>query len=72
LEYSLNDVKIYVYTNRGKISIEFNPDRFRPVEVPILLSDTDKIQKKGAVIRYSLNDIIKDQLNYFIKKENRI
>jgi GDPmannose 4,6-dehydratase len=72
LEYSLNDVKIYVYTNKGKIYIEFNPDRFRPAEVPILLSDTEKIQKKGAVIRHTLNDIIKDQLNYFIKKENRI
>ena len=72
LEYSLKDVKIYVYTNKGRISIEFNPDRFRPAEVPILLSDTEKIQKKGAVIQHTLNDIIKDQLNYFIKKENRI
>ena len=51
LEYSLKDVKIYVYTNKGRISIEFNPDRFRPAEVPILLSDTEKIQKKGAVIQ---------------------
>jgi len=72
LEYSLKDVKIYVHTNKGKISIEFNPDLFRPAEVPILLSDTGKIQKKGAVIQHTLNDIIKDQLNYFIKKENRI
>ncbi len=72
LEYSINDARIYVYTNKGKLSIEFNADRFRPAEVPILLSDTGKIQKKGAVVQHTLNDIIKDQLNYFIKKENRI
>ncbi len=72
LEYNLNDNGIYVYTNQGRISIKFNPDRFRPAEVPILLSDTAKIQKIGANIEHSLSDIVKDQLNYFIKKENRI
>jgi GDPmannose 4,6-dehydratase len=72
LEYSINDARIYVHTNKGKLSIEFNADRFRPAEVPILLSDTGKIRKKGAVVQHTLKDIIKDQLNYFIKKENRV
>jgi len=72
LEYALKDKGIYAYTDKGKLAIEFNPDRFRPAEVPILLSNTEKIEKLGAKIEYKLNDIIKDQLNYYLKKENRI
>ncbi len=72
LEYTLKDKGIYVHTDQGKLLIEFNADRFRPAEVPILLSNTEKIQKIGSKIEYSLNDIIKDQLNYFLKKENRL
>ena len=72
LEYTLKDKGIYTYTDKGKISIEFNPDRFRPAEVPILFANTEKIQKLGAEIEYKLNDIIKDQLNYYLKKENRV
>ncbi|MCE7698466.1 MAG: GDP-mannose 4,6 dehydratase, partial [Methanobacterium paludis] len=58
-------------TNKGDITVEFNPERFRPAEVPILLSDTNKIENIGAKTVHSLNDIIKDQLNYFLKNENR-
>ena len=72
LEYTIRDKGIYAHTDKGKLAIEFNPDRFRPAEVPILLSNTEKIQKLGAKIEYKLNDIIKDQLNYYLKKENRV
>ena len=72
LEYTLEDKGIKVHTDKGIVPIEFNPDRFRPAEVPILFADTEKIQGIGAKIEYSLNDIIKDQLNYFLKKENRV
>ena len=72
LEYTLEDRGIKVHTDKGTIPIEFNPDRFRPAEVPILFANTAKIQKIGAKIEHSLNDIIKDQLNYFLKKENRL
>jgi GDPmannose 4,6-dehydratase len=72
LEYTLEDRGIKVHTDKGTVPIEFNPDRFRPAEVPILFADTEKIQKIGAKIEHSLNDIIKDQLNYFLKKENRL
>jgi GDPmannose 4,6-dehydratase len=71
LEYTIEDKGIKVDTQQGEVMIEFNPDRFRPAEVPILLADTNKIQKLGATIEYSLNNILKDQLNYFLKKENR-
>jgi GDPmannose 4,6-dehydratase len=72
LEYALEDKGIKVHTDKGMVQIEFNPDRFRPAEVPILFADTKKIQGIGAKIEHSLNDIIKDQLNYFLKKENRL
>ncbi|AUB59668.1 MAG: GDP-mannose 4,6-dehydratase [Methanobacterium sp.] len=71
LEYTLEDKGIKVNTTHGDVTIEFNPDRFRPAEVPILFADTKKIQSIGSKIDYTLNDIIKDQLNYFLKKENR-
>jgi GDPmannose 4,6-dehydratase len=72
LEYTIADKGIYAHTDKGKIAVEFNPDRFRPAEVPILLSNTKKIQKSGVKIEYKLNHIIKDQLNYYLKKENRV
>jgi GDPmannose 4,6-dehydratase len=71
LEYTIKDKGIRVNTQQGDVMIEFNPDRFRPAEVPILLADTNKIQRLGAKIEFSLNNILKDQLNYFLKKENR-
>jgi GDPmannose 4,6-dehydratase len=67
LEYTLNDKGINVYTDKGKIAVNFDPDRFRPAEVPIMLADTRKIQEIGAKTDHSLRDIITDQLNYFIK-----
>ena len=65
LEYTIKDKGINVHTDKGKVRVTFDPERFRPAEVPIMLSDTRKIQKIGAKIDYSLKDIIKDQLNYF-------
>jgi len=72
LEYTREDKGIKVHTDKGTVPIEFNPDRFRPAEVPILFADTAKIKNIGAKIDHSLNDIINDQLNYFLKKENRL
>ena len=40
LEYSIQDKGINVHTDQGKVAVEFNPDRFRPAEVPIMLADT--------------------------------
>lgn len=72
LEYTIQDKGINVNTDQGKLVIEFNPDRFRPAEVPLILSDNQRIQKIGGKIKYSLSDVIQDQLNYFELKENRV
>lgn len=72
LNYESNDNGIYAYSDNDKIKIEFNKNRFRPAEVPILLSDTKKIEKLGFKSKLSLNKIIKDQLNYYLKEMNRV
>ena len=72
IEYTIEDRGILVHTDKGIIEIEFDPKKFRPAEVNILMSDTMKIREKGFEIKYSLKDIIRDQLNYFLKEENRV
>lgn len=71
LEYTVEDEGIMVHTDKGQILIEFDRERFRPADVPILMSDTGKIQQLGYEIRHTLQDIISDQLNYFLDKKNR-
>lgn len=72
LEYNIQDKGIKVTTDSGPINIEFNPDRFRPAEIPFVLCDNRKIQKIGGKIACSLSDVINDQLDYFDRKENRV
>jgi len=72
IEYAIDDKGIIVHTDKGKILIEFDPKRLRPAEVSTLMSDTRKIQEIGFETKHGLNDIIRDQLNYFLKKENRV
>ncbi|MCK9150778.1 GDP-mannose 4,6-dehydratase [Methanobacterium alcaliphilum] len=72
IDFQIEDKGIIVETDKGDIPVNFDPNRFRPAEVPILLADTNKIQQLGCEIEYSLSDVIRDQLNYFIKKENRL
>ena len=67
LVFDSSDVGILVTTDKGTITIEFDQDRFRPSDVPILLSDTAKIQQIGFKINHSIKDIINDQLNYFLE-----
>lgn len=72
LEYTIGDKGINVNTDQGKVVIEFNPERFRPADVPLILCDNQKIRKIGGKIEYSLSDVINDQLDYFDLKENRV
>ena len=66
LEFSLLDRGITAITDKGKITIEFDEERFRLAEVPILLTMTAKIEELGFKTQRSLKDIINDQLNYFL------
>lgn len=65
LNFNLDDKGIMVFTNSEKIKIEFDKSRFRPADVPIVLSNNGKISKLGFKMKYSLDYIIKDQLNFF-------
>lgn len=64
LNFDLDDKGILVFTDSEKIKIEFDKNRFRPADVPIMLSNNEKISKLGFKVKYSLNNIIKDQLNF--------
>lgn len=72
IEFTIKDKGMWVYTDKGKILIEFDPGRFRDADVPILMSDTRKIQNLGFRIEHKLEDIIRDQLNYFMNTENQM
>jgi GDPmannose 4,6-dehydratase len=71
LEYTFEDDGLRVKTDKGNITVVFDSNRFRPAEVPTLMSDARKIQKLGFKITKSLEDIIKDQVNYYLNPENR-
>jgi len=66
LEFQPADLGIVAITNKGKVTIEFDAEKFRPAEVPWLLTKTAKIQELGFKINHSLRDIINDQLNYYL------
>ena len=71
LEYDLADQGLLVETNKRSFKIEFEESRFRPSDVPILLSNINKIQELGFEPKRSLHDIIQDQINYYLDYENR-
>jgi GDPmannose 4,6-dehydratase len=71
LEYTLEDGGIRIKTNKDDLTVLFDESRFRPAEVPILMSDTRKIQSLGFRATRSLEDIIRDQINYYLNPENR-
>lgn len=66
LSFGIKDKGIIIETNKGEIKVEFNPMFFRSSEVPILMSDTSKIKKIGFKTKYSIKDIIMDQLNFYL------
>jgi GDPmannose 4,6-dehydratase len=66
LEFQPADLGIIAITDKGKIIIEFDAERFRSAEVPMLLTKIAKIRELGFQINHSLKDIINDQLNYYL------
>ena len=71
LSYDLGDEGLIIETNKRKFKIEFDPTKFRPSDVPILLSDISKIKKLGFVVKKNLIDIINDQINYYLDPIHR-
>ncbi|GBF09527.1 GDP-mannose 4,6-dehydratase [Aeropyrum pernix] len=72
LGFELSDRGIKVKTDKGEITIEFDPNRFRPTDVPILLSNPKKaMENLGFKPTKKLIDIIKDQINYYLDPYNR-
>jgi hypothetical protein len=64
LEYSLKDEGLIIVTDKRRFKIEFEESRFRPSDVPILLSNINKIKELGFESNRSLLDIIQDQINH--------
>jgi GDPmannose 4,6-dehydratase len=71
LEFNAEDRGIIAHSAGRKIRIVFDPERFRPAEVPILLSDTKKIEAIGFKRKHALKDIIRDQLNHYLSDKER-
>jgi len=71
LEYQAEDKGLTVRTSQGEVRVEFDIERFRPAEVPILLSDTRKIQALGWKVQKSVRDIVRDQVNYYFDEGRR-
>ena len=71
LEFTAEDGGVKAQTANKEIKIVFNPERFRPAEVPILLSDTKKIEALGFKKEHTVRDIIRDQLDHYLAETER-
>jgi len=71
LEFSPADEGLVIDTNKRKFKVQFDLDKFRPSDVPILMANIEKIRKLGHVPKMELVDIIKDQINYYLDPEHR-
>jgi GDPmannose 4,6-dehydratase len=71
LEFSLADEGLIIDTDKRKFKVHFDPTRFRPSDVPILIANIEKIKKLGFVPKLELTDIINDQINYYLNPEHR-
>jgi GDPmannose 4,6-dehydratase len=71
LQFSLKDGGVIAQSGKKSIRIAFDPQRFRPAEVPILLSDTKKIEGLGFQKRHTVKDIIRDQLDHYLDERER-
>ncbi|MBX8632500.1 MAG: GDP-mannose 4,6-dehydratase [Thermoplasmata archaeon] len=69
--FSEKDGGFIVNTDAGRFRVVFDAARYRPTDVPILLSDTAKIRDAGFSVTHSLYDIVRDQLNYYADPGHR-
>jgi len=72
IEFIPEDKGIWVKTDNGIITVGFDPNKFRPADVPVLLSNPRKAtQELGFRPAKRLEDIIEDQINYYLNPVNR-
>jgi GDPmannose 4,6-dehydratase len=71
LGFNIEDGGVIAHAGEKSIRIIFNPERFRPAEVPILLSDTKKIEGLGFKKEHTVRDIIRDQLDHYLDERER-
>jgi GDPmannose 4,6-dehydratase len=73
MTFDLRDEGLTIETDKRDFKVQFDPARFRPSEVPILLSDAEKVKKElGVVPTKQIHDIINDQINYYLDGERRL
>jgi GDPmannose 4,6-dehydratase len=71
ISFGLEDGGITVKTGGPEIRIVFDPERFRPSDVPILFADITKIKNLGFQVRHHVRDIVRDQMNFYMDCNNR-
>jgi GDP-D-mannose dehydratase len=71
VEYNLADEGLIIETDKRKFKVKFDPLKFRRSDVPILLSNIDKIKRLGFLPKKELTDIAKDQINYYLDTDHR-
>ncbi len=65
LKFTPDDQDLFFETDKGTVKIHIDPSRFRPSDLPVLLSDTAKIQERGFKTEKTVKDIIDDQIAYY-------
>ncbi|MHB8731305.1 MAG: GDP-mannose 4,6-dehydratase [bacterium] len=71
LSFALEDEGLLIATSRGDVRVVFDPERYRPSEVPILLSDASRGRSLGFESRAGLRDIVRDQVEYYRDAQHR-
>jgi GDP-D-mannose dehydratase len=69
--FDLADEGLLISTSRGDVRVTFDPRRFRPSDVPILLCDASRSQALGFRAQKELRDIVRDQVDYYRVPQNR-
>jgi GDP-D-mannose dehydratase len=73
LNFDLTDQGLVVRTDKRDFKVQFDESRFRPSEVPMLLSNAEKMRKElGVFPSKQIDDIINDQINYYLDGEHRL
>jgi GDPmannose 4,6-dehydratase len=71
VSYNLDDKGLIIETDKRKFKVQFDPNKYRPSDVPILISNNTKIKNLGFVAKKNLFDIINDQINYYLDPTHR-